>query len=143
MVVIKEISAKEAYPIRLEILRKGIDLPVQFTGDFDIETFHLGAFYKSELVGISSYMKSRNSNFNKQQYQLRGMATLPKVRGKGCGKMMLEFAINELESRKATSLWCNAREIALNFYTNLGFDIIGNSFELSLIGRHYELHKEL
>jgi GNAT superfamily N-acetyltransferase len=143
MITIRKITSEETYAIRLETLRKGIDLPVQFSGDLDIDTFHLGAFYKNELVGISSYMKSNNSDFNKQQYQLRGMATLPEVRGKGCGKLMLEFAIDELGKRKVNTLWCNAREIAFNFYTNLGFTVKGNPFELSLIGKHYLLYKEL
>lgn len=143
MITVKNITSEETYKIRLEILRKEIDLPVQFSGDFDIDTFHVGVFYKNELVGVSSYMKSDNSHFNEKQYQLRGMATLPNVRGKGCGKKMLEFAIDELENRKINTLWCNAREIALIFYTNLGFEIKGNPFELNLIGKHFLLYKEL
>ena len=35
----KNITSEETYKIRLEILRKEIDLPVQFSGDFDIDTF--------------------------------------------------------------------------------------------------------
>jgi len=54
-----------------------------------------------------------------------------------------EYAIDELVNRNVNTLWCRAREIALNFYIALGFKIKGNPFELNLIGKYYVLCKEL
>jgi predicted GNAT family N-acyltransferase len=143
MVLIKEISAEETYNIRLEILRNGIDLPIEFTGDFDVDTFHLGVFESDELKGISSFMKTTNVLFNSTQYQLRGMATLPCARGKGYGKLMLQYAINHLKEKRVNTLWCNAREEALDFYKKIGFVKKGDAFEIQQIGVHYKLYKNI
>jgi predicted GNAT family N-acyltransferase len=143
MIEIKNISPEQTYDIRLEVLRKGIDLPVQFSGDNDSETFHLGVFENTRLVGISSFMKTNNSHFGTKQYQLRGMATISETRGKGYGKALLKYAIEMLKDKKMTILWCNAREVALEFYLKLGFKIKGESFDIPKIGIHYVLYKEL
>jgi predicted GNAT family N-acyltransferase len=143
MFQIKEISAEETYAIRLEMLRKGIDLPVEFSGDFDESTFHLGAFENDVLIGIASFMKTNNSSFSEEQYQLRGMAILLIVRGKGYGKAMLHEAFEELKRKKIPILWCNARVVALDFYQKLGFEIIGEPFDISQIGTHYKMYKRI
>jgi GNAT superfamily N-acetyltransferase len=143
MVVIKQISTEETYAIRLETLRKGIDLPVQFSGDFDSETFHLGVFEDDELKGISSFMKTTNKLFDASQYQLRGMATLPSARGKGFGRLMLQYSFSHLREKKINTLWCNAREIALDFYLKEGFIQKGASFGIQQIGIHYRLYKKI
>lgn len=143
MVQIRKISADKTYQIRLEILRNGMDLPVQFSGDFDKETFHLGVFEDGNLKGIASFMKTTNDLFELPQYQLRGMATLEEVRGKGLGKQLLIEGINILRDRNVRVLWCNAREVALNFYEKLEFSVEGNSFEIPEIGKHYIMYKKI
>ncbi len=143
MVVIKEISAKETYAIRVEILRKGSNLPVEFSGDFDTDTFHLGAFENNVLKGISSYMRTSNAFFETPQYQLRGMATVPSARGKGLAKQMLHVACKQLKEKRIPIIWCNAREVALGFYQSLGFLQEGKPFEIQQIGVHYRLYKKI
>ncbi|OSY87678.1 hypothetical protein WH52_09595 [Tenacibaculum holothuriorum] len=143
MIKIKVIEAKDTYFIRKEVLRKGIDLPFKFNGDLDNNTFHLGAFLSNELVGIASFMKSGNEKFTENQYQLRGMATMNKARGKGVGKELMEFAIIILRNRSANILWCNAREVAVNFYKKQGFQILGNSFSIDKVGTHYIMYVDV
>ncbi|MHB1146811.1 MAG: GNAT family N-acetyltransferase [Lutibacter sp.] len=143
MIHIKEISAEETFPIRLEVLRKNIPLPHEFNGDFDSETFHLGAFKKEELIAVSSYMKASNKNFEGSQYQLRGMATLTEYQGFGAGKLMLEMAVQILKEKNSNVLWCNARIAAVEFYKKQGFQTIGEKFEISPVGEHYVMFKEL
>jgi predicted GNAT family N-acyltransferase len=143
MIQIKEISARETFPIRLEVLRKNIALPYEFNGDFDSETFHLGAFKDEELIAVSSYMNASNSNFEGNQYQLRGMATLKAYQGFGAGKLMLQQAFLILKERNTKVLWCNARIAAVNFYLKQGFKTFGEKFEISLVGVHYVMFKEL
>lgn len=140
---IKKITAEETYFIRKEVLRKGIKKPYQFDGDLDKETFHLGAFYNNELVGVATFM-NRDCNLLKgNQYQLRGMATLTKVRGFGLGNLLIENATKLLIEKGNDVLWCNAREVALNFYLKNGFEISGKSFEIDEIGTHYRMYKHL
>ena len=143
MIHIKEITAEETFPIRLEVLRKNIPLPHEFNGDFDSETFHLGAFKKEELIAVSSYMKASNKNFEGSQYQLRGMATLTEYQGFGAGKLMLEKAVQILKEKNSNVLWCNARIAAVEFYKKQGFRTIGEKFEILPVGEHYVMFKEL
>lgn len=143
MIQIKEISAKETFPIRLEVLRKNIPLPYEFNGDFDEDTFHLGAFKNGEPIAVSSYMKASNPNFEGNQYQLRGMATLTAYQGFGAGKSMLEKAFLILKEKKIDVLWCNARLLAVDFYKKQGFKTFGDKFEISYVGEHYMMLKNL
>ncbi|NOQ91682.1 MAG: GNAT family N-acetyltransferase, partial [Flavobacteriaceae bacterium] len=116
MISVEEIKAEETFPIRKEILRKNMDLSSQFTGDFDKESFHLGLFYKNELVSIVSFMKTKHHMLNGEQYQLRGMATIEKFQGKGFGKILVEKSEEILTNKNINYVWCNARVLALNFY---------------------------
>ncbi|PKP09398.1 MAG: N-acetyltransferase [Bacteroidetes bacterium HGW-Bacteroidetes-3] len=137
MIQIKEISANETFPIRLEVLRKDIPLPYEFNGDYDENTFHLGAFKNDKLIAVSSYMKESNKNFEGNQYQLRGMATLMEYQGFGAGKLMLKQAFGILKGKKINILWCNARIAAVDFYKKQGFQTFGKKFEIPFVGEHY------
>ena len=143
MIEIRKIQPEETYEIRLEVLRKGMNLPVQFSGDTDIETFHLGIFENHKLKGICSFMETTNALFKVSQFQLRGMATLPDVRGKGFGKLLLLKGIELLKNKGTKTLWCNARINALPFYIKLGFLQKGESFNIPQVGEHYKLYKTL
>lgn len=143
MIEIKNISAEQAYAIRLEVLRKNIPLPYKFNGDLDTDTFHLGAFKDGELIAVSSFMKVKNSHFKGAQYQLRGMATLVEYQGFGAGKLLLIKAEEILKTLNIECLWCNAREIAVDFYKKQGFLTFGEKFDIPLIGGHFVLFKFL
>ncbi len=143
MMKIKKISAKETYPLRLEILRKNIPLPYEFSDDFDAETFHLGVFKDRKLIAVSSYMKANNPNFKGTQYQLRGMAALNEYQGFGAGKLMLQEAFLILTELKIDCLWCNARVIAVDFYEKFGLQTFGEKIELKFVGDHYVMFKYL
>lgn len=143
MIQIKEISAQETFPIRLEVLRKNIPLPYEFNGDFDSDTIHLGAFKDNTLVAVSSFMKAGNKNFEGNQYQLRGMATLTDHQGVGAGKLMLQKAVQILKEKNIAILWCNARIAAVEFYEKQGFHTFGESFDIQYVGEHYVMFKEL
>lgn len=143
MIQIKEISAKETFPIRLEVLRKNIPLPYEFNGDFETETIHLGAFKDEKLIAVSSYMKAGYKDFEGNQFQLRGMATLTEFQGFGAGKLMLQKAVQIIKEKNCNLLWCNARIAAVDFYKKQGFQTFGEKFEISLVGEHYVMFKKI
>ena len=143
MIQIKEISAEETFPIRLEVLRKNIPLPFEFNGDFDSDTIHLGAFKNDKLIAVSSYMKANYKDFEGNQYQLRGMATLTEYQGFGAGKLMLQKAVQILKDKNSNLLWCNARIAAVEFYKKQGFQTFGEKFEISYVGDHYVMFKKI
>lgn len=141
LVYAKEITAKDTLAIRNQILRKGypIDACI-FDGDNDIHTFHIGLYYYSMLIGVASYMKN-NSNHSTEtvQYQLRGMALLPKFQGKKLGNVLLEKGMDILENKQVNLLWCNARTTAVSFYKAFGFTTHGNTFEIPSVGTHIKM----
>ncbi|WP_428742892.1 GNAT family N-acetyltransferase [Tenacibaculum sp.] len=143
MIKIKNISAQETYNIRLTVLRNNIDLPFKFEGDKDESTFHLGAFYQGKLVGIATFVKKDLESFEGKHYQLRGMATLPEVRGKGAGRLLIEKAKSILKEKRIAVLWCNARKEAIGFYEGLDFEIIGEEFEVIKVGPHYKMYAKI
>lgn len=140
MILIEPIQPKDTLLIRKQILRDNKALPCEFQGDFDLDTFHLGAFYEKKLVGIASFMKQSVNFLNGSQYQLRGMATLPEVRGLGYGKELIHQGIVQLQDKNIKYLWCNAREVAIKFYEKLGFTIHGKPFNIEHAGIHYKMY---
>ncbi len=140
---VKIIKPTDTFEIRKEVLRKGIPLPFEFPGDFDENTTHFGFFVDDKLVSVATVLKSSHALFAENQYQLRGMATLTEYQGKGYGSILVQSIITFVKDKSAEVLWFNARIIALNFYQNLGFQTIGDEFELQYVGKHYVMYQKL
>ncbi len=118
-----------------------------FVGDYAPDTLHLGAFNQRKLVGIVTIIHQAPPNFTgispDQIWLLRGMATLPEVRGQGYGAALIRTACAYVASERGTGLWCNARESAAGFYKKLGFAIKGNRFDIVPTGLHYRMWREI
>ncbi len=140
---IKQIDAKETHLVRHPVLRTG--KPIEtciFEGDDFKTTIHLGLYKYNNLIGVTTFMKSENNIFSEpSQYQLRGMAILSNFQRKGLGAVLISEGENILKKRDVKLLWCNAREIAVNFYERNGFIITGQPFEIAEIGTHYIMYK--
>jgi predicted GNAT family N-acyltransferase len=107
-------------------------------------TFHVGVEYEGKIVAVGTFLKQRNQNFPQaNQYRLRAMASSPDVRGKGFGKLVIDFAKNKLKEMSIDLLWCDARLIAVDFYKKQGFKIKGEQYDIPIIGPHYLMYLEL
>ena len=142
MIEIKLISAEETYEIRKRVLRKNISLTEKTDGDFDDNTFHIGAYLDGKLGSVSTYVVEGNSYFSGLQYRLRGMATDENYQGNGLGKKSILRAEEILKERRVDVLWFNARIVALGFYKKLGYEIIGEGFDIKYIGSHFNMYKK-
>lgn len=143
MIEIRKIPAQETYEIRKDVLRENIPLTEKMDGDFDIDTIHLGVFINGKLGCVATFMQHNSEYFKGSQYRLRGMGTHKDYQNKGFGKNILIEAERVLKAKGVDILWCNARVFALNFYKNCGYKIIGNKFNVALVGPHYVMYKEL
>jgi len=118
-----------------------------FLGDYAPETLHLGAFKEKRLVGILTIMHQAPKEFNGDHpdklWLLRGMATLPEVRGQGYGAALVRSGSAYVAMERGLYLWCEARESALGFYEKLGFAIRGERFELPYTGSHFRMWHEI
>ncbi len=142
MILIKEINANQTYPIRLAVLRPTKTLAdCVFTHDDDESTFHLGAFLENDLACIGSLYQQKHTLFKESnQWQLRGMATLPQYVGKGLGSTLLKNTVEILLKKDTNLLWCNARSSAVAFYQKAGFSIVGEEFLIADVGPHYVMY---
>jgi ribosomal protein S18 acetylase RimI-like enzyme len=139
------VEAQDVYPIRHEVLRPGRPIETAyFEGDTDDDTFHLGVSVEGHLVSVASFFLRSNERFDDAvQYQLRGMATRTNCQGRGLGTALVDAALPILRENQCTLLWCNARESAAEFYRKLGFETIGERFDIAGVGPHFVMFRRL
>lgn len=71
------------------------------------------------------------------------MGVLDEFQKNGYGNLIIEYAEALLKKKNINILWCNAREIAVNFYNKNGFQITGSPFNIETVGKHYTMFKRL
>tara|TARA_B100000900_G_scaffold337425_1_gene299369 strand:+ start:1592 stop:2035 length:444 start_codon:yes stop_codon:yes gene_type:complete len=143
--LVKEIKPKDCYYIRHQVLWQhksfddcGIDI------DDQAGAFHLGAYKGDELICVASFFKQSQAKFsNQHQYRLRAMATLSSAQNTGAARALLNSAFQILKAKGQDLLWCDARIIATGFYEKIGFEKLGDSYSIPIIGLHYLMYKTL
>ncbi len=156
---IQAICAVDTRPLRQKVLRPHQQLDeLNFPGDDDLSTLHLGLFINDELVGIASIYREAMPGREEDvcAWRLRGMAIAPELQGRGYGSKLLNACVQHVKQsvNAATSasytqelqpviFWCTARVSAQQFYEQHGFRISGEVFELPDIGPHYIMFRIL
>lgn len=145
MIDIRKIAAQETYIVRHPVLRKGKPIEsCQFDGDDLATTQHFGLYENNSLEGVISLFDNNHPLFEeKHQAQIRGMAVLENNQNKGFGRLLVSHSEQELKSQKTELIWFNARENAVGFYQKMGYEIIGNAFDIPGVGIHYVMWKKL
>lgn len=142
---IRPITADQVRLLRHALLRP-FEPPsrIVYHGDDAPNTLHAGAFEGPCLVGIASVCHEPMPDGREPaSWRLRGMATLPSVRGAGYGRALLQTCFDHIRAHGGRLLWCNARVVALGFYERLGFVAEGPEFEIVPIGPHYVMTRAL
>jgi GNAT superfamily N-acetyltransferase len=126
-VEVREITAEETSHVRRVMLRTGTpSTSVEFAGDDDARTCHLGAFLGDRLVGVSTW-RERDAD-GVRRVQLRAMAVLDDVQGRGVGRLLVADGVRRAREAGAAEVWANARDTALTFYQQCGFVVEGDGF---------------
>ena len=135
---VKQINAEATHALRHTVLRPQQNIEdAIYPLDEEEETFHVGAFLGDEIVSIASlYNEGRLGEEGKSCWRLRGMATAPELRGRGYGTKLLKQCIEYAAKMGGNEIWCNARTSAAHFYEVLGFETIGDEFNLPPLGPH-------
>lgn len=118
----------------------------QFPGDELETTRHFGAFLSDGTqVGVASIYPAPLPEAPEISgaWQLRGMATLPEVRGQGAGRALLQACMEAARAEGGTLLWCNARTGALDFYRKYGLTVVGEEFDIPTVGPHFRMRISL
>jgi predicted GNAT family N-acyltransferase len=142
---IRTIELRVARQLRHELLRPHQQpWEIVFDGDDETETLHVGAFHEERLVGIASVMReSVSGEDDPRAWRLRGMATLPEVRGQGYGGALLERCLRHALDHGGDVAWCTARVPAAGFYRRYGFETEGDAFDVPPIGPHVRMRRRL
>ncbi|MBX9808145.1 MAG: GNAT family N-acetyltransferase [Flavobacteriaceae bacterium] len=144
MTIIKKIASTATFLVRHPVLRAGKPIgSCVFDGD-DLETtLHFGLYLAQELVGIISLFKKSNPIFKEQnQYQIRGMAVLQNQQKKDFGKALVLHSEAYCKNQNVELIWFNARVEAVGFYEKMGYQNIGNTFEIPDVGVHILMFKK-
>jgi len=111
---------------------------------------HVGAFNpQGHHVGVCSLFAQRSERYpsvlplDESVYRLRVMGTLPEVRGQGAGAAIIEYACDWCRKEGASWLWCDAREVAFDFYEKVGFSFVSEPYEVAQIGPHRMMARKL
>jgi GNAT superfamily N-acetyltransferase len=115
-----------------------------YGGDDGPGALHLGAFEADRLVAIASITREPPpGSEDAAAWRVRGMATLPELRGRGIGGELLETCVAHARSHGGSFVWCNGRIGARAFYGRHGFAVARGPFEIPGIGPHVELRRSL
>ena len=129
---------RQMIDLRYQMLRKPLGL--SFTQDeMTAERDHilLGCFDDDKLEGCCMLKKKK-----KDTLQLRQMAVISGLQGKGIGRVLMQFAENIARDRGYKKVIMHARKTALGFYEKLGYKKTGNEFfEVTL--PHFVMEKNL
>ncbi len=143
---IRPITAEQTLELRHPILRPGRPRETAvFPGDDAPQSHHFGAYLDGKLVGVATihYVPLLDRPDFDSAYQVRGMATVEEMRGKGAGAALLMACIDEAKQAGGQWLWCNARVGAAGFYQRHGFNVQGGIFDIPDVGPHYRMIRPL
>lgn len=142
-VMIRALSAEESIAVRHPVLRPGRPREEAiFACDAEEWTRHFGAFDEAgELVGVVTIHPASIDGVS--AWQLRGMATVPAVRGQGHGAALVRQAESVVRDAGGCLLWCNARVVAVTFYERLGWEVVGEEFDIATVGPHFRMIRRL
>lgn len=76
-------------------------------------------------------------------WRVRGMATEPASRGRGCGTAVLEALLDHARANGARTVWCTVRTPARPLYERAGFRALSDEFEIPDIGPHFAMELAL
>ncbi len=136
MTEIVELTGEQTWHLRRVVLRDGrMDADVDFPEDHLAGAWHLGARLDQAIVGVSSWSPSPwPDELGDPAVQLRGMAVLGHLQGRGIGRDLVLHGMEQARQRGAVRLWANARDAVMDFYLGLGATIVGEGFTTAATG---------
>lgn len=129
---------RQMVKMRDDILRKPLGL--SFTEDelaSEKNNLLIAAFEDDEMLGCCMIVEQ-----NPERAQLRQMAVLNSLQGKGVGRALILFAENLARDHGYKTMFMHARKNTVSFFEKMGYKTCSNEF-IKLTIPHIEMEKEL
>lgn len=116
---------RQSLQLREAVLRQplGLTLTKQDTHD-DVNQLHFVLTDHETVVATVTF-----NPISKTTYKLRQMAVSPSHQGLGLGRKIITAAEKSLITAGATEVTMAARDTAIEFYQNLGYETVGGKFQ--------------
>ena len=136
-----QISTEDLLPLRMAVLRDGTpSQDPRYKQDEYPGCIHLGIYENQELIACSSWIPQEwPLDERLPAVQLKGMAVAKHLQGSGVGAELLSAGVQRAEDDGAHYIWARARDSALKFYTQNGFDVFGDQFVDEATGMSHHL----
>jgi len=138
--LVRAVSVEQTRPLRQAILRPHLTLD-EMAASEPPDAVAVGAFAGDELVAVGLVGPQGAPG----AWRVRGMATVPRARGRGAGTAVLTALLDHATTHGAKRVWASVRTPARSLYERAGFRVISEEFELPDIGPHVlmelEMHK--
>ncbi len=135
---VRRIALAETRAVRKQVLRPHQSLEELATHE-PAGAVAFGAFDGPELIAVGLV----GAEGEPGDWRVRGMATLPRARGRGAGGRILQALVQHAAAQGATRVWCNARVRALTLYERAGFVVASERFESPQTGPHHRVELSL
>ena len=140
MISIHLINTKDTFyelerQLRNRILLRPIGIPDHAWEMHDEKSYHFVAVEDGNVIGCVVLVPLDNGV---HKAQLMQMAVEGNQQGKGIGKLLVNELLSFCKSKGIAEVTCHARETALKFYLNLGFEVYDEPFiEVGI--KHYHM----
>lgn len=122
---IETITPEQTYPLRHAVLWP--DKPFDYVKvENDSEGYHFGVVQEGSLIAVISLFVYEEAG--KHISRFRKFATHPDFQRQGIGTQLLNHVLAEAKRLGATSIWCDARLDAADFYRRFGMEAVSEVF---------------
>ncbi len=129
----------EYYDLRYRVLREPLGKERgSERNEGDEAGTHFALFEGSSIFGIA-----RLDHVDDTNCQVRFVAIDSNMQGRGLGTLIMEAVEREAKRTGYNKMILHARDYALPFYLNLGYENHGESYKLFDVLQHFEMSKEL
>ncbi len=134
-------------PLRKQFLmqHRTLDDLARSDGHYPDAGYYVARTSDGHILGTASTRPERPpwASDTPNAWRIRGMVTVPQMRGQGIGFRLLQAVIAHASARGARLVWCNVRSEAIPFYRRAGLRTTGDSWQDPDTGPHIAMYRDL
>jgi predicted GNAT family N-acyltransferase len=147
---------EELLALRAAVLRPGRPPEsARFSGDDEPTTLHVGLEHAGRLVAVATAslrpppeaaqdVLADTLDARGLAWRVRGVAVATELQGQGLGALLMRGLLELLAARDGPrGVFLHARAWVIGFYEQLGFQSVGDRFEVEGIGPHQVMVRRL